>query len=668
MFERLKAKVQERFAIIQSNGPILTTAVDRDKIWDIYLGNIPDDLRPSNVCNCCKSFLRQFGGVVGVGPDNTITTLWDFSLDHDEDDHEYGKAVTALRRYVASLPIHGPFYTPGKNCGTDKNLDGVRRVWWNHLYFEAPRANIKPESDIPSLIGDLREKHGVFLRSIREITPNAVDVVLELIGQNSLYRGSEFQPVVEKFRTLQRAALKVPADLQGNHCWKALCNSKPGAEYTIRNTAIGTLLTDLSEGKSLDAAVGAFERIVAPTNYKRPTALVTPRMVDEAKARIEELGLLPSLERRLLNDRDLTANNALFTFRRRGQQNDVFSQIKSDTPINPKTLSKVEEIGIEDFLHNIQFTTSVKALMENSHLGNLVSLVGPANPDAPSMFKWNNGFSWSYTGGVADSIKERVKSAGGNVTGKLRISLSWSNSDDLDLHVIDPRGTETFYGNKGPSPSGCQLDVDMNAYTISKDPVENIYWDADPRVEGTYEVVVNQFNRRDTKRENDGFDVEIEYDGQVYHYHSPTNGTSKKNHRVCEFRFTKKDGFSMSSLDGGSATGYSSQEKWGLKTGLFHHVKAIVLSPNHWDTAVGNKHFFFLLEGAKNDERVRPFYNEFLKPELDKDRKVFEILGSRIDVASVDNELSGLGFSDTVRNHLFVEVEGAFKRTLKVKF
>lgn len=50
----------------------------------------------------------------------------------------------------------------------------------------------------------------------------------------------------------------------------------------------------------------------------------------------------------------------------------------------------------------------------------------------------DNNFSWAYTGGITDSIKERVKQAGGNVDGELRISLSWFNFDDLDLHVIEP--------------------------------------------------------------------------------------------------------------------------------------------------------------------------------------------------------------------------------------
>ena len=76
----------------------------------------------------------------------------------------------------------------------------------------------------------------------------------------------------------------------------------------------------------------------------------------------------------------------------------------------------------------------------------------------------------------------------------------------------------------------------------------------------------------------------------------------------------------------------------------------------------------FCLEECNADDKVRGFYNEFLTEELSKDRKVFELLGSKVVVASTPDELSGLGFSDTVRNSIYVEVEGTIKRTLKVNF
>ena len=51
------------------------------------------------------------------------------------------------------------------------------------------------------------------------------------------------------------------------------------------------------------------------------------------------------------------------------------------------------------------------------------------------MFKWNNQFSWSYNGDMADSMKERVKQAGGNVTGDLCCRLAWEDKNDLDFEV-----------------------------------------------------------------------------------------------------------------------------------------------------------------------------------------------------------------------------------------
>lgn len=75
-----------------------------------------------------------------------------------------------------------------------------------------------------------------------------------------------------------------------------------------------------------------------------------------------------------------------------------------------------------------------------------------------------------------------------------------------------------------------------------------------------------------------------------------------------------------------------------------------------------------MLDGCKTDETPRPFFNEFLGPELDKHRKVLEILGSKVKVKETDNQLSGIGFSETQKNSVVVRVTGNFARTLKVLF
>ena len=39
-----------------------------------------------------------------------------------------------------------------------------------------------------------------------------------------------------------------------------------------------------------------------------------------------------------------------------------------------------------------------------------VSYTNGADKEAPSMFKWNNGFAWAYNGNISDAIKQRVRS------------------------------------------------------------------------------------------------------------------------------------------------------------------------------------------------------------------------------------------------------------------
>ncbi|MBK9181360.1 MAG: hypothetical protein IPM45_17695 [Acidimicrobiales bacterium] len=44
-------------------------------------------------------------------------------------------------------------------------------------------------------------------------------------------------------------------------------------------------------------------------------------------------------------------------------------------------------------------------------------------------------------------------------TGDVQVTLAWSDGADLDLHVVDPRGEEIWYGNTA-SASGGRLDHD----------------------------------------------------------------------------------------------------------------------------------------------------------------------------------------------------------------
>ena len=60
--------------------------------------------------------------------------------------------------------------------------------------------------------------------------------------------------------------------------------------------------------------------------------------------------------------------------------------------------------------------------------------------------------------------------------------------------------------------------------------------------------------------------------------------------------------------------------------------------------------------------------SQFLTPELNKHRKVLELVGSKLKTAKAAEQLSGLGFSSTVRDSVVVRVKGAFNRVIRVAF
>jgi hypothetical protein len=524
--------------------------------------------------------------------------------------------------------------------------------------------------DIGSTLSESRALHDVLNRSLNELTDDAINTVLELIAQNSLYRGEEHKFAVTTFKDLKREFNKLAEGDRDNFVWSK-ARSIPVSVAKIRNTSIGTLLTDLSEGVDLETAVKSFETKVAPANYKRPTALVTKGMIESAKKKIEELGLTSALERRYATITDININDILFADRQAKKQmnGNVFDEIASKvSDKKPKNMDKVEEVSIEKFISDIlPNANSIEIMVENEHIKNLVSLIAPVDATAGSLFKWNNNFSWSYNGDMADSIKERVKQAGGNVTGDLCCRLAWFNHDDLDFHMKEPGGYEIYFGTKySVSPCGGKLDVDMNAgFGKTREPVENIFYENRHRMkEGIYKLQVHSYTKRES--DNVGFEVEMDFMGTVQRFVYDRAVKYGDTITVIEFSYSHRDGIKViKSLPSTQV----SKTVWGITTGNYQKVDVAMMSPNYWgETGVGNKHYFFMINGCINDGVARGFFNEFLKPEFDVHRKVFEIVGSKMKTQESDNQLSGLGFSSTQRNSILCRVTGSFTRVVKILF
>ncbi len=666
-FEQFTTDVTTRLsAMSQGELYVVGDGLDRDSLWLTFLESVPAGTnlrvreRSEYDCSTCRGFVKSFGNVVEIH-DDQIRTLWSGV---SASDPVFSVVAAAMDEFVRSLPLSTVFRSTEAQYGTRTTRalrDGQVEVW-HHLHGRVDKRH--RTKDVGAARGTFDAAVQVFQRGLAELTQHALDTVVDLIDDNALYRGAEHRRAVAEFRSLQNRWSQA-ADARAVFFANAMY---PAARF--RNTVIGTLVQDLSAGIDLEQAVRSFEAKVAPQNYQRPKALITPSMVKAAMKTIDELGIEESLQRRFARLSDVSVTNVLWV------DNDTQPQMKDGIEgllMQAATTgsagarlrdAKPEEISVLSFMKDIlPGAANIDLWVANSNEPNFVSLTTGRHPAAPRLFTWDNDFGWSYRGNVTDSIKEKVKRAGGNVTGKLRVSLSWSNHDDLDLHVFEPNGAHIWYRDKRN-----KLDVDMNAGgAFSREPVENVTWTGHVP-DGEYRIEVNQFSKREST--DVGFVIETESNGKIEHY---THERAVGHKETVEVGRMTVVGEVITAFRPGKdmKPGSAGKDLWGITTEQFVPVSTVMYSPNYFDDSeVGNRHYFFILKGCVNDQPTRGIYNEFLRGDLQPHRKVFEVLGDRTKCEPTPDQLSGLGFSSTVRNSVVAKVTmtGGRRHLLSIQF
>lgn len=688
MFDKIsKLHAQKVTGLLAAADHLFTVAVDSELLWKTYLDSFPpgtNEVYRKNReydCSCCRHFLRDVGNVVAVDAAGNIRSIWGVNIENPS----IQPVLVALDEIIINAPINGLFVTKQAKFGNPKtkeaNPTGI--TTYHHWYLDIPKRFVYDGTGIGTgtisgLRADARTNRDMFEKSLKEISIEAIEVVLDLIAQNTLYRGKEWGDTLSLFLLLKHEYDRMVGNLTDDRelvdleNWLWIKSVVSPVICRLKNLSIGTLLLDLTAGTDLDEALRKYEAVVAPANYMRPKAVITPKMVDAARKTIEQLGFMLALPRRFARLDDITINDMLFADRSIGGpvQSSVFDSLKKSAVVAPKSFAGVEEIGIEQFIRDVlPRTDSLKVLVENKHASNFVSIIAPEDETAPSMFKWGNNFGWSYINNMADSMRELVKKAGGAVDGVLRFSIQWNfrgpyNRNDYDAHCTEPDHNEIYYASPRSQITHGVLDVDIIRPDNGQPAVENITWQSTAKMKpGIYLFRVHCFNHRGG---TDGFDAEVEFGDNLIHIEYPCDIKHNNYIDIARVSYDGKGGFKLeSSLPSSNV----SKTIWGVTTGQFVPVKAVMLSPNYWGgAAVGNKHYIFALKDCLSDEEPNGFFNEFLIHDLMPHKKVFEALGKEMRVKPSADQISGIGFSATKRASVVVEVSGYIKRVLKINF
>ena len=666
-FSTFAEAINSNLQLLSNNSNLFRTTISGETLYSEYLKAFPEGTnkifrqRAEHDCQACRSFIKAIGNIVAI-QDGKLISIWNVS----NLEFPYNQVASKLATLVESGTIESIFLTTESSAGRMPNKDNYNdNITWHHFYSVISNHFVCKESIIGTKLGELNTNAEMFKRALTEITSDAVETVIDLIKQNSIYRGSEFLNLIKDFDTYQKQYLAT--ENKNIFHWQNI----KASSSRIRNTVIGTLLIDLSEGKDINIAVSAYESKVAPQNYQRPSAVITPKMIKQAQEKIIELGLENSLQRRFAVAEDISINDVIFADRsiKPVMKSSPFDLLLNEHSNLPQNLNKIDKISIEDFISGVIPTAeSIEILFENKHQNKLMSLIAPEDASAPSLFQWENNFCHVYNGNVTDSIKERVKIAGGRTENVvMRFSAAWDGKTDLDIHCQEPKNHIYYTSVRKRFPSSGMLDIDANGVDGYREkPVENIiYTDKCKMIPGTYKFYIHNYSQRDNML--NPIRAELELEGKLFTFSYPKGLRNNENITFVEVSLDENGKFSViNSLPHQE----SEVTVWGIKTTKFHKTKMIMYSPNYWENSSmnGNKHIFFILDKCLNPETPRGFFNEFLKGDLKTHRKVFEVLGNKMTVASSNNQLSGLGFSFTQPDEIIIKVSGSFNRTIKVQF
>ena len=721
--KKFVSQIQAQFDKMCQTGKLFRVALTGKEIWHLYLGAFTPEEDPmfrdpnssSHNCNNCSNFIRRYGNIVAVDNNGKLMSIFDVEADGD-----FVNVARILTQSINISPIVDVFFEtftelnamnyekcsmskPVFRLGLDKNIkrytaeeaakygvvkeDEIRT--FNHFHLDIPTKFIdNSKKSVESIMGGYRDKYSVFKRAMEEISLDTLKLVKDLINQGSLLDGATHTEALQVFITQKETRDKMVSigTPIANWYWVATYDMHERIAK-FKNTLIGVLCSELSEGEELNKACQSWNKRVDPANYMKVTAPFTEKQRQAAMSFVVDNGYGESFNRRVANIDDIKVSEILHANVGKGDIKSVsiFDGVKATKTQHKRSqFDGIEEVTIDKFMADIlPSCTAVDAFLENRMSGHMVTLTTATNPDSKPMFKWSNPYSWTFNGNLAgkSQLTEMVEAKGGRTDGAFRFTHSWNelepNQSLMDLHVFMPGctvpsigggpdvyGRRVGWNNRKDGLSGGTQDVDYtNAAPKGYIPVENITFpDKSKMPEGKYTCKVHNWNFRVTGGRGK---AEIAFDGNIYQYEYPA---TKHHEWITVAVVTLKDGkFSIEhNLPIANET---SKEIYGLETNEFHKVKLVCLSPNHWgDNQIGNKHYFFMLDGCKSPVDIRSFHNENLIPDMLQHKQVLEALGNKVSVESLDNQLSGLGFNATVKDELIVKLSGSFKRVVKIKF
>lgn len=354
-----------------------------DDIWPHYLEAFKADERQHHNCSACRHFLRRFGPLVVISDrGELVPALWDV----EDAPAEYLAPVKALIKVIKRSPIESAFYSSDIRWGQARTGD------WSH-FAVMPHNRLLFASRVQTAgqkMAEKREDFAMLSRALAEYDAATAAIAVTLLEKDQLYRSEKVLGVAQWFLALHTARAAVKGKARDLVTWSAVA-SAPAGFCHVRSSMIGTLLADISAGKSMGDVAASFKAKMSPLLYQRPQAAPSFGNIRQAEGLIKSLGLERSLERRYLRLEEVTsvwaASSWVVPEERKGE---VFGHLK---PKEARTTTQLFSL----FATPITWVKFRRDVLPDAMcmeiippaLGNYCALTTAAHLDAPPLVQWD---------------------------------------------------------------------------------------------------------------------------------------------------------------------------------------------------------------------------------------------------------------------------------------
>lgn len=391
-YAMLLASVHKIFEYAAGAQLFQTNAAD---LFDRYLEALPVE-RDVHTCTACRRFVDAFGGLVTIGPDGkSKPAVWDSSMAPAF----YRAAIKAMEDEVGRARVIGPFYSPDVRYGTPKtgawthlSVTPERRVVYEHALLSAGQAMAAKREDFRAVAA-----------ALGDFTSEVLTEALRLLESESLARSERFVAPVRWLLDLHAARSGArDSRIRDNILWRAIASAPDGYCHP-RSSVVGSLLEDIAAGYAFADVKSRFDAKLHPLQYQRPQAAPKSGAIITAEKMVQEMGLAPSLERRMARLEEVEA--IWHPVPQKGAAADgVFGHLKPRRAQAPSLSMPAVTMTWEKFVRTVLSQAVAMEAMVPAQ-GNFIGLTTAVHGDAPPLLRWDsegyrNPVAWYlYNGG-----------------------------------------------------------------------------------------------------------------------------------------------------------------------------------------------------------------------------------------------------------------------------